>query len=85
MNGPGPICCKCGTVMTCSKTGRGVLIEANGRPYQVWSGDEFACGECGATAVVQFAREPVSEHYMDGFATWWAEWLARGAVVVQVR
>lgn len=85
MNGPGPVCCKCQKIMTCSKTGRGVLIEASGRPYQVWSGDEFACKDCGATAVVQYAREPVSENYKEGFADWWEAWLRNGAVLVQVR
>src|SRR5678816_3389465 len=36
-------------------------------PYKVWVGDKWTCEGCGATIVSGFGREPLAEHYQDGF------------------
>ena len=52
-----PVCVSCRRIMSCSKTGRKVEVLASGRPYELWSGDEYTCRECGAVVVATFARE----------------------------
>ena len=37
-------------------------------PYKVWVGDLWECQGCGARIVSGFGREPLVEHYQDGFA-----------------
>ena len=36
-------------------------------PYKVWSGDLWACPDCGARIVVGTGRNPISEHYEPEF------------------
>lgn len=38
------------------------------RPYKLWSGDLWACPDCGAEIIVGVGWEPLREHYMPDFA-----------------
>lgn len=82
---PRPMCGKCNREMRIVKTGRSVLIEAGGTPYEAWSGDEFACQDCGAIVVTQFAWEPIARSHEPDFKDVWTNLLAHNARVVQVR
>lgn len=63
-----PICCTCACEMRCSKTGRVILLVANGHPYQMWHGDEFTCPQCGARAVLGFGADAYSHDWQPDFA-----------------
>lgn len=76
-----PICVSCKREMRCSKTGRRVVLTTDGEPYQVLSGDEYACPACKVRVVTGFARGPLAESYMSHFAAFAAE---DGAVTVEV-
>lgn len=59
-----PLCVRCKRFMRCHKNGRAVEIlsgEALNQPYQLWSGDEWRCEECGITIVAGFGHGPVAE------------------------
>lgn len=38
------------------------------RPYKLWQGDQWKCPDCGATIIVGCGQQPISEHYLPGFA-----------------
>lgn len=38
------------------------------QPYKIWHGDRWRCPGCEAIIIVGVGREPVREHYQDGFA-----------------
>lgn len=37
------------------------------KPYKLWSGDKWACPDCGAETIVGVGAAPVSEHYKPDF------------------
>ena len=67
---PRPFCVKCGRAMRASRIGIAVeFVMEDGRPYQVWAGDEFRCESCGATVVTGYGRKPITEHFERNFQT----------------
>lgn len=58
-----PFCAKCCCEMQCTKSGRVVELLSEGRPYRLWSGDEYGCDGCGARVVAAFAYAPLVEHF----------------------
>lgn len=68
-----PICVTHGREMPASITGYLVQInDANGKPYQIWSGDCYTCPEGGESVVTGMGQIPVVEHFEPQFATWQA-------------
>lgn len=37
------------------------------KPYKLWSGDAWACPDCGAQIIIGTGRAPLSEHYLPSF------------------
>jgi hypothetical protein len=37
------------------------------RPYKVWIGDLWKCPSCGHELIVGVGKEPLREHYQEGF------------------
>jgi hypothetical protein len=64
-----PICAKCCTAMRCTKNSRAVEIMSDGKPYQLWYGDEWGCDGCGALIVTGFGRGPIAEAYRANYAS----------------
>lgn len=77
-----PICVPCQRFFRPSQNGRyftesmpqnvprplpGAAEPENWKPYKVWSGDQWACPDCGATVIVGVGFGPVTEHYKDNF------------------
>ena len=52
---PAPICIPCGKEMKLRTMGR--FAEVRG---QVWSGDEYHCGDCGTSVLASFGKEATS-------------------------
>jgi hypothetical protein len=46
----------------------GTVDPTHWAPYKVWVGDLWECEGCGAQIVSGVSREPLGEHYQDGFA-----------------
>lgn len=66
-----PICATHNVEMKPSQNGRLVLFnDANGRPYQIWSGDRYDCPAGGCAVISGFGSEPVAEHFQPEFARW---------------
>lgn len=40
------------------------------KPYKIWVSDRLECLGCGASILIGFGREPISEHYMPDFEEW---------------
>lgn len=77
---PKPVCVKCQRFYRPTRNGQawvegmpdgcakpGLAEPEHWHPYKLWIGDEWGCPDCGARIIVGHAREPRSEHYMDGF------------------
>ena len=47
-----------------------VVETASFGPYKVWLADTWKCPGCGIQVVTGFGREPIKEHFMDGFDEW---------------
>jgi hypothetical protein len=76
-----PICVPCQRFYRCVKVGykflEGMPKEGNPEPgtmepdqwapYKLWTGDKWRCEDCGTEIVVGFGREPIAEHYQEGF------------------
>lgn len=60
---PQPVCVKCRREMRCNKNGRVLEIVSGGFPYQLWSGDEYVCPECGAQVITRYGGECIAQHY----------------------
>lgn len=64
-----PVCVKCHLEMKIKKTGARVEQMMNmNAPYRLWSVDTFACPLCENEVAVNFAKEPISEHYKPDYA-----------------
>ena len=79
-----PVCVTCGKFMKPHCNGRCVLVMSDGAPYQIWMADEWKCEQCHAAVVVGFAREPLSEHFMDDFEAVHSREQGAGNLVVAV-
>ena len=67
---PRPVCVNCRREMRCSKTGRVLEMVSAGRPYQLWSVDEFKCPTCGMRVLAGYGRAPMAEGFdEDRYAT----------------
>jgi hypothetical protein len=56
--------CGCGTIMAVKQNG--VLVEEftmDGRPYRLWSGDEYSCPNCLRFAVANIPRLYICDAY----------------------
>lgn len=56
-----PACCKCNKEMEQTRTGVHVGLVVGSSPaeaslYQVWSGDEFTCHDCGAQVICRYGQ-----------------------------
>lgn len=62
-------CANCKTWMNPNKTGRTVLeTDDDGKPYKLWSGDEYKCPRCKFCAVAGFGITPLAaEGYDEDF------------------
>jgi hypothetical protein len=63
---PRPVCSRCNVEMVSSRIGVPVVyyaIVVNQQPFEVYSGDEFRCLNCGATVVSQFGNKPIWIHF----------------------
>ena len=60
---PRPVCVHCKRELRCSKNGRVLELISAGEPYQLWSGDEFQCPDCGTRVIVGYGREPMAEGF----------------------
>ena len=76
-----PVCVPCERFMRLKKSGFYFLegmpehgSEGQGKgaagwkPYKLWSGDLYECPGCRASTIVGVGFQPVSEHYLPGFA-----------------
>ena len=67
-----PVCVPCKREMKANKTGRvlEVIVRGEGRPYQLWSADEWKCEGCGATVISGYGRGPMvnADVDPDGYA-----------------
>ena len=64
---PKMICTPCQVELRISKSGVAVIEHAHFGPCKVWSADEWACPNCGATIVAGFGNHPIHEHYEPDF------------------
>ena len=62
-----PVCVACGIEMYPKKNDVRVVRHASFGPYQVWSGDLWACRMCPNEIITGWGRGPVAEHFEDGF------------------
>lgn len=51
--------------MRCKKNSRALEVLSGGQPYELWSGDQFQCPQCGASVLIQFGREPMADAGVD--------------------
>ena len=76
------------TRVTCGPCGRFMRVQTNavtveeltetGEPYKLWRADEYACPDCGTTAVSGFAMCAYAEHYETSYSDLRATALAAG-------
>ena len=53
-------CAGCGKAMRTDKTGATIVIlDENGRAYQVWSADIMVCPECGCRVTAGYGNQPI--------------------------
>lgn len=63
---PSPvICVNCRLPMRCTKNERALEVLCAGDPYQLWSGDQFQCPQCGVSVLTGFGREPLADAGQD--------------------
>jgi len=63
-----PICLTCQREMRVKKNDQRIVTHtAKDQPHQVWSGDAWVCGSCGAHVVTGFGRVPVAESHQESF------------------
>lgn len=56
-----PVCVNCRVFMRCKKNDRCVALQSGGFDYQLWSGDQYQCPECGVSIVTAFGREAMAD------------------------
>lgn len=76
-----PICVKCHRFYRPKKTGLyfiegmpddgakpGLAEPEKWKPYKLWSGDMWACPDCGAEIISGVGRDRIAEHYEPEFS-----------------
>jgi len=66
---PAPICVRCEIEMR-TKTNGVPVLETYGeekKPYKLWNGDLWQCTKCLNMVIVGFAKEPMANHFDEGF------------------
>ena len=51
-----------------SRPAAGNMEPGSWTPYKLWTGDLWECPDCRHQLVSGTGREPILEHYQDGFA-----------------
>lgn len=59
--------CKCGSIFKPYKNGAIVEMLVNGSPYYKIYSDKLKCKGCGMIIYTGFAKQPISEHYMEDY------------------
>ena len=63
-----PVCVECSIHMVALKNDRGFLTtHSDGKPFQLWSCDEYVCPSCDHKILTGFGYQPIAEHYEDDF------------------
>ena len=62
-----PVCVECRIPMRASKNDRGYLETSDGKPFRLWSSDEYQCPSCGIRILTGFGYQHIAEHYEEDF------------------
>jgi hypothetical protein len=67
---PKLVCCQCKVHLRPEKNGN-IFIEtfSSGAPGLIWDSDRWKCPGCGVEILAGFGREPIKEHWQEGFDT----------------
>ena len=60
-----PICVPCQREMKANKTGRVLQLVSDGKPYQLWSSDEWRCEELRGDDAAGYGRGPMVSAEID--------------------
>lgn len=59
-----PVCVKCKAEMRPQQNGIYIeLLDTDGHPYQIWSGDKWRCPKCASEIVAGFGLKPIAEYF----------------------
>ena len=67
---PHLVCVECQRKLTPYKSGAFVVVMFNdpAEPYQIFSGDIWACPVCGVKVVAGMGHNAIAQHWQPGFA-----------------